>query len=379
MREALNCNRLKKWVISFVLFSLFITPLTLFADSAPGIIEYIDGVVDVFRSGDDTEWEEADYGMELYIYDLIETGPDGYAEIRVQDPGIHNTLISVKPDTAFYFDLEEVDGGRRTNFEMLVGTIGLKVQKLKGDEVVNVRTQTATMGVRGTTFEVSTAPDGSILITCTEGSVSCIDENGNEAFAETGRAVEQLPNERLRGIVVDQDMDEFRRVWRETREAVFRAGSLAIINHHVKLYQNLLPKFEEAYQALRANRDTFRQWLSVKSGMGLLGRAMVDKSRVSPAILKMRFVYPLFQRTVFRLGVFERYHRQGIGVGTLDGNLTTNRFFRQFQQDRRVLVKQMAEVRHYFLIFRLINRASSGGFSGGGEIFDRTFTLPRTE
>ena len=137
------------------------TPAFSQAGSFSGELDYLEGDVSVHRNGEILQWPEVDIGLLLERYDLVETGMDGYAEVMVTRETGHENLIRVMADTAFYFTVESMSTGDRVQFELLGGTLGLKVQKLTGTGV-SVATESAVLGVRGTDFTVTVAPEGSI-------------------------------------------------------------------------------------------------------------------------------------------------------------------------------------------------------------------------
>ena len=118
------------------------------------------------------------------------------------------------PNTAFYFDMSKVQGRDQTNFQMMKGSLGLKVAKLGGSESVAVKTESTAMGVRGTDFEVVIVPDSSVLVLCAEGEVAVTDSRSGEVSAKPGTVVEKVPNEKMKGYAVDvKDLPVYREYW----------------------------------------------------------------------------------------------------------------------------------------------------------------------
>ena len=136
------------------------TPRNSTESDPVGTMAYVEGEVDVHRNGQTIDWTLVDIGLEIEDYDLVQTGADGTAEVELTSPSTKAMRITVTRNSAFYFDVAQIDGGARTSVEMLGGSIRLKVQKLSGLDAVNVRTPSLVMGVRGTEFSVTTAPDG---------------------------------------------------------------------------------------------------------------------------------------------------------------------------------------------------------------------------
>ena len=168
----------KKVLLLVIVVFLFAGSLA--AKSVTGSISYVEGYVDLYRDGELLDWELVDIGFGVEEFDLIETGSDGMVEIDINLPSGSRTSLLVKSNTAFYFEMEEKSGRNQTSFQMLSGSISFKVQKLSGKDTMNVNTESAVMGVRGTNFEIVSSPEGGILVLCDEGAVSCKDNQGRE-------------------------------------------------------------------------------------------------------------------------------------------------------------------------------------------------------
>jgi hypothetical protein len=165
-----NSSYMKK-IYMYVL--LFICVLSLSAqEMVTGEIVYLEGEVNLSRNGEFLPFHEVDMGTIIEEEDMIRTGPDGYAEVELSYPQ-EGTLLKIQANTAFYFDNRSTGEKNTTSINLLSGTIGLKVSKLAKNQNMNVETQSAVMGIRGTDFDVNMAPTGEILITCEEGKVSC--------------------------------------------------------------------------------------------------------------------------------------------------------------------------------------------------------------
>lgn len=349
-----------------ILFILL--PAVLFAQQAVGEVVFLDGDVEVHRNGKALDWKLVDIGLTIESYDLLETDKGAIAEVQVTVPHSGGAFIRVRENTAFYFDLKEVGGKKQTNFQMLSGSLVLRVKQLTGAGEVVVRTESAVMGVRGTEFMVTTAVEGSILITCTEGAVSCTDSQGRELYARPGQGVEQLSDSTSRSVALDpKQIDSFRNSWLQTREEVFKSGADVFIRTYALRYLDALPKFQVNYRDLVKHYDLLRNTVDRGSGSSQ-GTLIQVKKEVSPAVFAMRSMFPLFEHTFYRLTELETYHRQGIGQGLIKRNYNSDQFFREFSREREQLRNQMAIVRHMFKLFVRLDEAL-GGDSLMGDIF----------
>jgi len=129
------------------------------ADEAASIaqIKKVSGQVAVLRSG---ERRPANVGDMLLVKDVIETGPDGAIGITFID----DTVFSAGPSThialdEFQFDSNDFRGAMLV--DMRQGTLAI----VSGDiarstpGAMKVKTPTAVLGVRGTTFAVQVYGD----------------------------------------------------------------------------------------------------------------------------------------------------------------------------------------------------------------------------
>ena len=340
-------------------FLLALIPLHA-AQDAVGKIVYLEGQVDIHRNGELLDWEGVDIGFSIEAFDLIETATDGYSEIQLTLPQSGGAVIKVQKNTAFYFEVQTVSGKPQTNFRMLAGSIAMRVKNMTAGQEVTVSTQSAVMGVRGTDFMVSSGADGSVLITCVEGAVSCVDSQGRELYAKPGAVVEQNAGEASRAVSVKpEDVDAYRGSWLALREEVFKAGAAVFIQTYALRYLDNLPQFQAAYNELAKNYTLLRNAISRGSSTPQ-GTLMQVKREVSQSIFKMRGIFPMFEHTFYYLDLLEGYHRQGFGKGLLKKRYTTDDFFAEYLKGRKEMKKQMDVVRHMFKLYVLLDHLISG-------------------
>jgi hypothetical protein len=341
------------------------------APSFSGEVDYLEGEVSVHRDGEILQWPDVDIGLLLERYDLVETGMDGYAEVMVTRETGHESMVRVMQDTAFYFTVESMSTGDRVQFELLGGSLGLKVQKLTGTGVT-VATESAVLGVRGTDFTVTVAPEGSILVTCTEGQVACRNAMGQEFLAEPGRAVEQLRNKQLRELPVDPEtIRGFADDWYRQKLDGFVPNAPAIIKGYARQYLEYLDRFNPAYQELMQHNRIFQRWAQDTRAGRSTGEAVKDKIEVSPALFRMRRVVFLLEREFFRISnLYRVYQRYDIAPERLWSGYSTDEFFREFQKQRRTVAWKLSQVRYILKLYEKIDRASTPFGSGMPEPID---------
>lgn len=354
----------KSAVLALLMLILCLIPL--FSEEKIGEIVYLEDEVEVVRNGETIDPGDVQIGMEIENFDFLSTSSSGYAEIEIASRRAPAFTVKVSPDTTFFFEINNINGKEKTSLGMITGSLSLRVKKITGARELEVRTESATMGVRGTSFEVTTAPGGEVLITCDEGRVSCTDEEGKELTAEPGRAVEKRPGELFQEVpVAVSDLKSFRRNWYAERFGVFRANALKAIRRYAERYARLKNEFRAAYQGLMGEREVLDKWFQEdrRGKVGAKIEMMREKKRLIGHLFKIRRVLFIFERVYFRLAELNAYHNQGYGKGTIRPGLTTDAFFAAFNREKRELGKQMARVRY---IVKLYAGRNQGSFPTGG-------------
>ena len=146
------------------------------------------------------------------------TGLDGEVEIRVSAPMSPASDRSGGPtQPRFALEIGRMGPKQQTSVGLMIGTVTVKCAKLTGSQSVRVQTDTAVMGVRGTSFTVTAPASGDILVTCDEGEVECVDEDGNTERAEPGEVVEKLREQRFLRLPMDvSNLEQFQHKWRSS-------------------------------------------------------------------------------------------------------------------------------------------------------------------
>lgn len=324
-----------------------------------GRIEYVEGDVQLLR--DDQVWDTYDLqiGTPIFELDLIQTGYDGYAEVTLTAE--QNTTIRVRENSAYYVEMSENNGGTETRVRLLNGTIENTVRQIGRQGRYSVETQTAVLGVRGTTFDVITSPDEATLLGVKEGRVVAA-AGGREVIAGVNTAVEALPNQPPQSRQVD-DLDGYYGQWVETRLQAFRSGAATFIRAYARRYEDTNPNFAAAYRELLAFRPRLEAAAAGQGGS--LGGDMRLRTEISPALLRMRSILPLFENTVYRLRELRRFHDQGIGRTDIGGTASAE-FFRRFAAQEQLILRQLSEVRTMMRLYGEIEERSFGGLPGNG-------------
>ena len=331
--------------------------------TAVGVISYLEGEVDVLRDGETLDSASIDIGLRIIEFDTVETGPDGYVEIEMDAPGAGST-VKVRPDTAFYFEGTPRESSRfATTFQLLRGSLGLKVGRLASNEDYRVQTDTAVMAVRGTEFNVDMATDRSVLVSVPEGRVESKTDT-RTVTAEPGTVAALDPSSSLQAVAVDaEDIDLYREYWRGLRLEALKINARLSIQHYAGEWERQLPRLEAAMEELASHEELFVKWNRVAAGQipaPSRGEAIRDKRTLSRGMLELRATLPVAERTYQTLLGLEDAVRLGYAEGTLQ--LGTHRnaasFYRAFRADKRKMDRMLSVARRMVRIYRFIDRES---------------------
>ena len=368
-------NRPRALAVTAVVALLFtVLPPSVLRGQEIGRIAYLEGDVQLLRDGEILDAYDIRDGEPLLQLDVIQTGFDGYVEVELDRPS--PSIVRVRENSAYYVELSG-DGARTdVRLRVLAGRLQMDVSSLTAGSTLSVETQTAVLGVRGTTFDVLTAPDETTLFGVREGRVA-IASAGGQISAAAGQAVEAPGSGRpSREPVSDGDFDAYYARWTEIRLQAFRSGAPTFVRAYVRRYLDTRDTFDRAYRDLVAFRPRLEEALAAEAGS--LGTDMRFRAEMSPAIIRMRSILPLFETTVYRLRELQRFHSQGIGR-TQIGERDSTTFFRAFSMDERELLRRLAEVRTIFRMYGELEDRSFGGlpdgtgdspFESGGSLLD---------
>lgn len=353
-------NQIKKWMYISLLL-LFLYPL---AAETSGEIIFLEGTVDVSRQGEFLDYYDVDYGLQIFEEDIISTGPDGYVEIELNAPAA-GTVLRVDAGTTFYFTTDN----QQTDMRLLTGSLALKVGRLTSGETLNVQTETAVMGVRGTEFTVNIGADTELLITCNEGRVSCA-SSSRETFSEPGKVSSwsQAGDFREENVAVS-DLDEYTKKWQDERIQALTINGLKASEYYRKQLDTYQPRMESAMASLAEHQATLLAYASKMENGASLSRteAVRDKIALTQGILALRSNLVMYEQIFFTLSQLEKYHDQGVGTGSFSDGMSSSRFYRSFRQDSRENMTMIAMAHYYMKIYTYIDYyAGANDIMGGG-------------
>ncbi len=346
----------------FALALVLLAGLPAAAQAEIGAIAYMEEGVEIDRNRETIPAWDVFIGMGVENYDLMRTDGTGYAEVELDSPRSAPSIVKISPNTSFYFEMNKIGRDDTTTIGLITGSLSVKVAKLSGRQSVEVATESALMGVRGTDFDVTLSPGGDILVTAEEGRVSCIDDSGEELFAEPGRVVEKRPGELFREVpVAVSDLETFQREWYADRLEVFKANALGAIKFYAGRYMRLKSRFDSAYGDLQGNTQILRKWYEEDRHGRMGGRmeSMREKKELIGELMELRKILYMFERVYFRLIELEGYYREGYGRGQIEQGLSSAAFFNRFNREKRELGEKMAELRY---ITKLYAKRNNGNF-----------------
>jgi len=149
---------------SAALLLLAVFAASAFAQDSAAKVETMNGQVSVLR--DSSPWA-LHVGDSVQPRQIIITGPDGYAMLRVSD----GSTFEVFPDARVVF--RDTPGNWKDLLEVFLGRVKVHIQKIGGQPNYNkVYTPTAVVSVRGTVFDVVVEDeDATTLVSVEEGQV----------------------------------------------------------------------------------------------------------------------------------------------------------------------------------------------------------------
>lgn len=357
-------------MIKKIAFLFFFVPVSmLFSDNfTKGKLVYYEGELLIQRNGSMMSGNDIETGTVIEEYDLLKTGSEGYAEILVESSVSDKIIIKIEPDSSLYFTVAKKNEKKNFDIKMLSGNIFLKVSKLAGKGSMNISSKSAVMGIRGTELFINTAPDGSLLVSCPEGSVSCR-SGGEEVFAGNGKAVELLYGKSLKTKAVSNDvLDNYRSDWSAEREKVFRSMSFAVIKPSALRYEDLLKRFNTAYKDLKKHNKIFKKYLNAKESFSS-SETIKDKITVSPAVINMRSVFYLFEEQFFRIEELKRYHDDIPVKGKIRKKYSISDFMKAYGKKYPDNLEKLAFARAAFKSFTVMEPFGLGPDSLMNDIF----------
>jgi len=284
-----------------------------------GVISYLEGKVAVTRNGAYLNPEDVVIGLEVGPFDTVETGADGYVELQLNAPA-SGSRVRVRPYSTFYF--ENTPRTPKTSnmiFQLLRGSLALKVGRLLRLDSYTVQTDYASMTVRGTDFSVEISKDRSTLVSVSEGIVRSV-ALGRSVLVEPGVVALVDQNARLSTeIVSEADLEMYRQFWRRQRLEALRINAALSIQHYSRLWDQQLTRLRRAMAELESHIEIFRRWAdfadSSEKAPPPASEIIRDEIALSKGMLALRAILPVVERTYYTLLDLKDVYEQGYAEG----------------------------------------------------------------
>jgi hypothetical protein len=329
-----------------------------------GSLTAVTGKVGVVRAG--SSLKGVGLGTKIWDNDLVQTGRNSSAEVSFDPAAGLKGSIKVKQGSSFYLKIADLgSGGKGTTVDLMTGNIDTSVKRSAPENGFQVKTQTASMGVRGTVFTVVTSVRGGVIVTCDEGEVSCADldgegnplPDGSSASAIPGQAVTKSPGEAFKAVpVATGDYASFRDRWIADEVEVFRANPVVTVQKLEQRYSALASGFSKAIKALRKSK-TLAKWLASDASGATYDpmdpQVMREKKEIYPLIIGVYKDARVFELVYYRVSdALDLIPASQQGALIRDG-LKIGDFAKKFNADRGVFAEGMslfnAAVRSYAL------------------------------
>ncbi|MDR1933020.1 MAG: FecR family protein [Spirochaetales bacterium] len=348
---------MKRIILSFLACAL--SAGFLAAGDGVGEISYMVAKATITRAG---KTFNADFGTVVENYDSITTTGKGMVEVTLfPESGINGT-IRVQPGSSLYIEMASLQNSRQGSVQLLSGSVSATVKKLSPQSKFEVRVQGSVMGVRGTQFEVLLSVAGDILVTCSEGFVSCEEqEGGNSLFAAPGVVVERTAEGIFHDIPVRlSDIETYRQNWSTEKIEAFKGNANKAIADYARRYIDLKTQFDQVYRNLLSQKTILDKWYreDARNQIGSTVDIMKEKTALAGPLFNIKRVVFLFEPVYFRLLELAQLHAQGHGRGSLAPGLTSDQFFRRLSNESVELNERMANIRY---ILKLYAKRNEGG------------------
>jgi hypothetical protein len=348
---------------------LLAAAVSVSAQNASGRVSYLEGSVQVSRGGAYMNSRDVGIGLRIEESDTVETGTDGYVEIEMTAPSA-GSVVKVSPNSAFYFENTPPKSSRiGTMFQLLRGSLGLKVGKLSGRESYGVRTDSAVMAVRGTEFNVDIAPDRSVLVSVPEGRVES--ESGTRTIvAQPGVIAAVDEKARISAISVEpEDIDLYRQYWQGLRLEALKVNARLSIQQYARLWVQQRPRLENAMREVLRQEQLLRKWEQIAREGGEappMAENIRDRQALSPSMMELRAILPVAERTFNTLVGLEDAYLRGYAQGMFQaGNYAdAAAFYREFSAEKARIKDLLVRGRWLMRVYRLLDPDAPDIMSG---------------
>ena len=354
---------MKKNIFQIILFSITLLILTVFpaASEIRAEIVDLDGSLSISRNGEFLNEDEIDYGTEIFSYDIIQTGSDGYIEILVETPVSQEVYVRILEDSTLFMEHAIKKQSPQTTLNLHRGAIQTRAAALISGSQLNIKTDSSVMGVRGTVFSVITAPDTSLLVTCREGRVQC-STDGSDEYIQPGSIYEKDTSNTTYVKNLDPgSIDAYIRDWQKARLDALLINGAVSLEYYSDRYLQSAPGFLETYAELSSKRDIFQKWERIikENESVTMGEATRDKISLSNGIIRLRSRLPMMEHIFYTLYDLTTIMDRSDQVRK-ELSETTVRTLQIYEKRQKEFLEKLTMSRYFFRIFLEIDRQASG-------------------
>jgi ferric-dicitrate binding protein FerR (iron transport regulator) len=305
---------------------------------------------------------DAASGMALLPFDLVQTGDSGRMEILLNPASAGETRIMIGARSAFYFDLRGKDGAKRGRVCLLNGAMALELSK-DASTALTLTSDATRVTADGTVFFVESAEDGTLLVSCAEGEVSCRGVGGTGFLARPGTAVEAAANGKLSPKMLPAErLADYRSSWRIGKDASLAKSGASTALALFSALETGRRDFESAAEGLDAQVPVLRSWEQRLEAGRPFGpdEAQTERRAVATALLANLAALPSFERPYYRLADLADRRDSGLALGgnsAEKGKLAP--LFETFAAKRAEDEGRLGRLRRALYLFSKLNAGAS--------------------
>jgi hypothetical protein len=304
----------------------------------------------------------ADAGMALLPFDLVQTGESGRMEILLNPACAEETRLEVGARSTFYFDLCGAGEAKSGRLRLLKGTLTVELPK-DGGTALTLSSDATRAGADGTVFFVESAEDGTLLVSCAEGQVSCRGVDGSDFLARPGTAVESSADGSLfPKMLPDERLAVYRSSWRIEKDAsLAKSGASTALALFTALEADR-KAFEAAAEGLETQAPVLAAWEQrLEAGKPFASdEARAERKDVATALLASLAALPSFERPYYRLADLADRRGTGLALGGSSaekGKLSP--LFDAFAAKRAEDEGRLGRLRRALYLFSKLNASAS--------------------
>ncbi len=336
----------------FIFYLLLINScIVIFASEINAKILYCEGYIEIHRDNDIVDKSNIVPGFIIKEADLVKTGQDGYIELEIECCLSNLIYLKVNRNTAFYFTENQTRTDNEVLLRVLSGDVAVKSDNLLPNEKINVSSKNAVIAVKGTEFTVTTAPGGSLFVTCSKGSLLCRLISGTYYIIEPGIVLEITQNREVKKLKVDIDnFSKYRNEWFAECIGIFKTAAFSITKPLINQYEEYADRFNLVYDELVKYDKIFEKY---KNGTAQFDETAVfeDKIEINSAIFNMRSIFFIYEELFYSIAEIKIFHNLSPIKGTLRKKYDIADFMNNFEKNYNSMIKKAAHTREIFTIY----------------------------